>query len=27
VHPFEVSPTGAIRDCWRWVVYSGFKPA
>jgi DNA gyrase subunit B len=27
VHPFEISPTGAIRDCWRWVVYSAFKPA
>ena len=25
-HPFEVSPAGAIRDCWRWVVYSAFKP-
>lgn len=27
VHPFEVSPTGAIRDCWRWVIYSCYKPA
>jgi DNA gyrase subunit B len=27
VHPFEISSTGAIRDCWRWVVYSAFKPA
>lgn len=27
VHPFEISPTGAIRDCWRWMVYSAFKPA
>lgn len=27
VHPFEISPTGAIRDCWRWCVYSCFKPA
>ena len=27
VHPFEISATGAIRDCWRWVVYSCFKPA
>ncbi|MSP55398.1 MAG: methyltransferase domain-containing protein [Myxococcales bacterium] len=26
VHPFEISPTGAIRDCWRWVIYSVFKP-
>ena len=27
VHPFEISPSGAIRDCWRWVIYSAFKPA
>ncbi len=27
VHPFEISSSGAIRDCWRWVVYSAFKPA
>ncbi len=26
VHPFEISPAGAIRDCWRWVIYSVFKP-
>jgi len=26
VHPFEISATGAIRDCWRWVIYSAFKP-
>lgn len=26
VHPFEISASGAIRDCWRWVVYSAFKP-
>lgn len=26
IHPFEISPTGAIRDCWRWCVYSCFKP-
>ncbi len=26
VHPFEISPSGAIRDCWRWVIYSCFKP-
>lgn len=26
VHPFEVAPNGAIRDCWRWVVFSAIKP-
>jgi DNA gyrase subunit B len=26
VHPFEVQPNGAIRDCWRWVVFSAIKP-
>ena len=26
VHPFEVLPNGAIRDCWRWVVFSAIKP-
>ena len=26
VHPFEISASGAIRDCWRWVIYSAFKP-
>jgi DNA gyrase subunit B len=25
VHPFEITPRGAIRDCWRWCVFSGFK--
>jgi DNA gyrase subunit B len=25
-HPFEVSPSGRIRDCWRWCVFSAFKP-
>ena len=25
-HPFEVLPNGAIRDCWRWVVFSAIKP-
>ena len=27
VHPFEITPSGRIRDLWRWVVYSSFKPA
>ncbi|MDP6931342.1 MAG: methyltransferase domain-containing protein, partial [Myxococcota bacterium] len=27
VNPFEVQPDGAIRDCWRWCVFSGFKPS
>jgi DNA gyrase subunit B len=26
VHPFEVLPNGAIRDRWRWVVFSAIKP-
>ena len=26
VHPFEVLPDGRIRDQWRWVIYSAFKP-
>ncbi len=26
VHPFEISPEGAIRDKWRWCVYSARKP-
>lgn len=26
VHPFRISPTGAIEDCWRWCVFSAFKP-
>ncbi len=26
VHPFEVLPNGRIRDAWRWVVFSCFKP-
>lgn len=26
VHPFEISASGTIRDCWRWVIYSAFKP-
>lgn len=25
-HPFEISATGGIRDCWRWMVYSATKP-
>ena len=26
VHPFRISPSGAIEDCWRWCVFSAFKP-
>ena len=26
-HPFEITPSGRIRDQWRWVVYSAFKPS
>jgi len=26
IHPFEVSPDGKIRDCWRWCVFSARKP-
>jgi DNA gyrase subunit B len=26
VHPFEISPEGHITDCWRWVIFSGWKP-
>jgi DNA gyrase subunit B len=26
VHPFRISPGGAIEDCWRWCVFSAFKP-
>ena len=25
-HPFEVSPSGAIQDCWRWCIFSAWKP-
>ncbi len=27
IHPFEIAPNGRITDCWRWVIFSGFKPA
>jgi DNA gyrase subunit B len=27
VHPFKVHPDGRIDDCWRWCIFSGFKPA
>lgn len=27
VHPFEISADGRITDCWRWCIFSGFKPA
>ena len=26
VHPFEILPTGEIRDLWRWCVFSVRKP-
>ena len=26
IHPFEVSPDGKIRDCWRWCVFTARKP-
>ena len=26
VHPFEISPSGEIRDLWRWCVFSATKP-
>jgi DNA gyrase subunit B len=26
VHPFTISPTGEIRDCWRWGIFSALKP-
>ena len=26
VHPFEILPSGRIRDCWRWIIFSGRKP-
>jgi DNA gyrase subunit B len=26
VHPFEIAPDGQIRDCWRWSIFSAFKP-
>ena len=27
IHPFEVLPDGGIRDCWRWCIFSAFKPS
>jgi DNA gyrase subunit B len=26
IHPFEISPSGEIRDCWRWCIFSARKP-
>lgn len=26
VHPFKTLPSGKIRDCWRWCIYSARKP-
>lgn len=27
VHPFEITPSGEIRDLWRWCVFSAKKPS
>jgi DNA gyrase subunit B len=27
IHPFEVTPSGKIRDQWRWCIFSARKPA
>ncbi|MBU0675592.1 MAG: methyltransferase domain-containing protein [Proteobacteria bacterium] len=27
IHPFEILPSGEIRDCWRWCVFSVRKPS
>ena len=27
VHPFRIGASGAIEDCWRWVIFSAFKPS
>jgi len=26
VHPFRIDPDGRIHDCWRWLIYTGYKP-
>lgn len=26
IHPFEILPSGEIRDLWRWCVFSAIKP-
>ena len=26
IHPFQISPSGEIRDLWRWCVFSARKP-
>ena len=26
VHPFRIDPDGRIHDCWRWLIFSGYKP-
>ena len=26
VHPFEITPSGEIRDLWRWCIFSARKP-
>jgi len=27
VHPIEITPDGKVRDLWRWVIFSSWKPA
>lgn len=27
IHPFEITPSGEIRDLWRWCIFSVRKPA
>lgn len=26
VHPIEITPDGHVRDLWRWVIFSSWKP-
>jgi len=26
IHPFRIDPDGRIHDCWRWLIYTGYKP-
>ena len=26
IHPFEILPSGEIRDLWRWCIFSAWKP-
>ena len=27
VHPFRIDPDGRIHDCWRWLIFSGYRPS